>query len=234
MNIALILAGGSGVRMGMEIPKQFLTVEDKPIIVYTLECFQNHPAIDKIIVACKEGWEDILESYAKQYNITKLEKIVKGGKVGQESIKNMLDAANELHDGNDLVLIHDGIRPLVSADIISNNISCCIEKGNAITAIPCREAMLVTDEPNDVCSDKQISRDNLKRTQTPQTFRLKDALDMHKAAEEAGITETVAMCTLAVELGKKVYFTDGSEKNLKITVKDDIDIFKALLNIGCK
>ena len=231
MNIALLTAGGSGTRMGMDIPKQFLTVYDKPIIVYTLERFQKHPAIDKIIVACKEGWFDILNSYIKQYGLTKVEKVVLGGKTGQESIKNMLVAARELHNDDDIILTHDGVRPMVSADLISNCISSCKENGNGVCAIPCREAMLITENSDDKTSNKQISRDNLKRTQTPHAFRLGDALAMHEEEEKRGVTNAIALCSMAIDLGKTVYFTDGSEKNLKITTKDDIDIFKALIKL---
>ncbi len=230
MNIALITAGGCGQRMGKEIPKQFLSVEDKPIIIYTLEKFQNHPAIDKIIVACKEGWKQILESYCKQFKIDKLECIIKGGENGQESIKNLIEKAREKYDEDDIVLVHDGIRPMVSADIISDSIYVCKEKGCAIASIPCREAMLYTDDKES--SEKQIMRDLLVRTQTPQAFRLKDLYNMHIEAKQKGISNSVASCTLAVELGKKVYFSLGSEKNLKITVPDDLDIFKALLNMN--
>ena len=228
MNIALLTAGGSGTRMGTDIPKQFLTVDDKPIIVYTLEVFQNHPAIDKIIVACKDGWENILNSYAKQFNISKLVSVVKGGKNGQESIKNMLDESKKIANEDDIILVHDGNRPMVSADIISNSISICKQKGWAIAAIPCNDAILYSDDK--VESEKQISRDLVMRTQTPHTFYLKDLYNMHLEAEKKGISNSVASCTLAIELDKKVYFSLGSEKNIKITVPEDLDIFKALLN----
>lgn len=228
MNIALLTAGGSGTRMGMDIPKQFLTINDKPIIVYTMEAFENHPAIDKIIIACKEGWENILQSYAKQFNITKLASVVRGGNNGQESIKNMLDEVKRIGNNDDIVIVHDGNRPMVSADIISNSISVCQQKGCAISAIPCNEALLYTSDK--IESEKQISRDLLVRTQTPQSFYFKDLYEMHLEAKEKGIENSVASCTLAIELGRKVYFSLGSEKNIKITVLDDLDIFKALLN----
>lgn len=228
MNIALLTAGGSGTRMLQDIPKQFMTINDKPIIIYTMEIFEKHPSIDKIIVACKEGWENILESYAKQFKISKLDKVVCGGKTGHESIRKMLDYAIEKYDDNDIALVHDGNRPMLSADIISNSISICKQKGCAITAIPCNDALLYTEDK--VTSTKQISRDLLVRTQTPHTFKLKDLFDMHIEAEERGIKNSVASCTLAIELGKEIYFTPGSEKNIKITVPDDVEIFKALLN----
>ena len=228
-NIALITAGGSGTRMGMEIPKQFLTVNDKPIIVYTLERFQNHPAIDSIIVACKDGWENILSSYVKQYNLTKVSSIIKGGENGQESIKNLIFEANNLYDNDDIVLVHDGNRPMISQDIISNSISICKQKGNAIATIPCREVMLLKDEKEVGISEKEVAREKLVRTQTSHVFKLCDLYEMHKKAIENNITNTAASCSLAIQLGVKINFIEGSEKNLKITVKDDLDIFKALL-----
>ena len=141
-NIALIIAGGSGNRMHQDIPKQFLTVNEKPVIVYTLEAFQNHPEIDAIAVVCIAGWEQVLRAYAKQFNITKLKHVIPGGENGQGSIRNGVYALEKEYDAKDLVLIHDAIRPMVSAEIISDNIRVALEKGNAITVIPCAEAMM--------------------------------------------------------------------------------------------
>ena len=155
-----------------------------------------------------------------------------GGECGQESIKNMLDEAKKMFDDTDIVLVHDGNRPLVSADIISNSISICKQKGCAIAAIPCNDALLYSEDKIESC--KQISRDLVVRTQTPHTFFLKDLYDMHTEAKEKGITNSVASCTLAIELGKKVYFSQGSEINLKITVQDDLKLFKELLKKGEK
>lgn len=231
MNIALLTAGGSGTRMGIEIPKQFLTIEDKPIIVYTLERFQNHPAIDGIIIACKEGWENILNSYVKQYNITKVVSIIRGGENGQESIRNMIFEAKRLYKDDDIVLVHDGNRPMISQDIISNGISTCKQKGNAIATVPCNEVMLLKNEKQNSISEEEIAREKLVRTQTPHVFILKDLYDMHKKAIDNNIVNTAASCSLAIKLGVKINFIEGSEKNLKITLKDDLDIFKALLAV---
>ena len=229
MNIALIIAGGTGSRMHQDIPKQFLHIYDKPVIIYTLEAFQNHPNIDAIEVVCLEGWHEILQAYAKQFNITKLEGIVNGGSVGQESIRNgLLDIAKRHNNDDDIVLIHDAIRPMVSQDIISDNIQVCKKCGNATTIIPCTAAMLKTD--NEQSSSIVIPRDNLKITQTPQAFFLKEILEVHKQAVEKGIQNSVASCTLYIEMGKTIYFSMGSEKNLKLTTQDDIDIFMALLH----
>lgn len=228
MNIALIIAGGNGTRMHQDIPKQFINVNNKPIIIYTLEAFQNHPDIDAIEVVCIDGWHDILKAYAKQFNISKLTGVISGGSCGQESIKNGLLDIKEKFNQEDIILIHDAIRPLVSQEIISDNIAKCKKYGNAITAIPCAEAMLKTDDR--ICSNSQIDRNKLMRTQTPQAFVLKEILKAHEEAEKQNITNSVASCTLMVELEKTIYFSIGSEKNIKLTTPEDVEIFKALLN----
>ena len=229
MNIALIIAGGVGARMNQDIPKQFINVYDKPVIIYTLEAFQKHPNIDAIEVVCLDGWHDILRAYSKQFGITKLESIVGGGSVGQESIRNgLFDIATRHNDPDDIVLIHDAIRPMVSSDIISDNIRVCRQYGNAITVIPCTAAMLKTADG--LVSDTTIPRDNLKSTQTPQTFYLQEIVEAHKEALKRGITNSIASCTMYIELGKPVYMSIGSEKNLKLTTSEDIEIFMALLH----
>lgn len=226
-NIALLIAGGSGARMAQDIPKQFLVVNERPVIIYTLEAFQNHPDIDVIAVVCIEGWESVLWAYAKQFNITKLKYVVSGGKNGQASIRNGIYELEKYFDVDDIVLIHDAIRPMVSEEIISNCIETAKSHGCAITSIPCAEAMLQTEDG--MVSTGSYPRDNLKRTQTPQAFRLGKICDLHRKALESGITNSVASCTLMIEMGEQVYFSAGSEKNIKITTVEDLDIFKALL-----
>ncbi|MFU0799094.1 MAG: putative 2-C-methyl-D-erythritol 4-phosphate cytidylyltransferase [Xylanivirga thermophila] len=227
MNIALIIAGGSGQRMHQDIPKQFINVKDKPVIIYTLEAFQKHPDIDAIQVVCLDGWHEILIAYAKQFNITKLVSVVSGGKNGQASIKNGIFAIKEKFNNEDIVLVHDAIRPMVSSEIISDNIAKCKLYGSAIAAIPCTEAILETE--NKKTSNSIYDRDKLMRTQTPQAFPLGKLIWAHEEAMRKGITNSVASCTLFIELGEKVYFSAGSEKNIKLTTTDDIEIFKALL-----
>lgn len=229
MNIALIIAGGVGQRMGQDIPKQFINVDNIPVIVYTMAAFQKHPEIDAIEIVCVDGWHEVLYAYAKQFGISKLENVVSGGKNGQDSIRNGLyDIAKRHNNDNDLVLIHDAIRPLLSEEIISDNIRVCKEHGNAITVIPCNAAMLKTYDG--IHSETQVPRDNLKETQTPQTFFLKDIIAAHKEALEKGIVASVASCTMYIELGRKLYMCKGSEKNIKLTTVEDVEIFKALLN----
>lgn len=227
MNIAMIIAGGSGNRMHQDIPKQFLTVNEKPVIIYTLEAFQRHPAIDEIVVVCIEGWEQVLWAYVRQFNLTKVSAIVKGGDCGQNSIYRGLEEIGRNHAAEDIVLVHDAIRPMVSAEIISDCISKTVEHGSAIACIPCAEVMLVTE--NQKSSNQVFNRDHLKRTQTPQGFRAGKLRELHERALAQGITDSTASCMLAIQMGEEVHFSKGSEKNLKLTTVEDIDIFKALL-----
>lgn len=225
----MIIAGGVGERMHQDIPKQFINVHNKPIIIYTLESFQNHPSIDAIEVVCLDGWQSILWSYAKQFNITKLKNIVKGGSTGQDSIRNGLyDLYKNYNDKDDIVLIHDSIRPMVSLDIISDNIRVCREFGNATAAIPCTSVMLKTNDS--LVSESQIPRDNLKITQTPQAFFIKELIEVQEEAKNKNLQPSIASCALYVEMGRKVYLSKGSEKNIKITTPEDIDMFASLLH----
>ena len=229
MNYALIIAGGSGNRMGQDIPKQFMYVDNSPVIIHTLKAFQQHPDINGIAVVCLAGWETVLQSYANQFSIDKLKWIFPGGDNGQESIHNGIYGLREAGcQDEDLVLIHDAVRPLLSQDIISSNIAICKKYGYAITGIKCREAILESEDG--FSSTSSIPRDKLIRTQTPQTFRLGNIIAAHELAKERGITNSVASCTLMAELGDiEMHIVPGSEKNIKLTTVEDIDIFKALL-----
>ena len=189
-NIALIIAGGSGTRMHQDIPKQFITVNEKPVIVYTLEAFQNHPEIDAIAVVCIKGWKNVLWAYAKQFNIVKLKYVIPGGENGQDSIRNGVYELEKIYDAGDIVLIHDAIRPMISAEIISDCIRVTREKGCAITVIPCAEAIMQTEDG--AVSTGSYPRDKLKRAQTPQGFSIGKICNLHRQALEAGITNSVA------------------------------------------
>lgn len=194
---------------------------------FTIEAFQKHPEIDTIAVVCIDGWQSVLQAYANQFNITKLQYVITGGTNGQDSIRNGVNVLERHFTAEDIVLIHDAIRPMVSAEIISDCIRVTKEKGNAIAVIPCVEAMIQTENGEE--SVGSYPRERLKRTQTPQGFRIGDICNLHRRAIEAGITNSVASCTLKIELGEQVYFSMGSEKNIKLTTVEDIDIFKALL-----
>ncbi|MCS6103226.1 2-C-methyl-D-erythritol 4-phosphate cytidylyltransferase [Clostridium botulinum] len=229
MNIALIIAGGKGQRMKQEIPKQFLNVNDKPIIIYTLEAFQKHPNIDEIGVVCIDGWHDILKAYARQYNITKLKWVIPGGKNGQDSIRNGVHEAAKRYCDKDLLLIHDAIRPLVTEEIISDCIVQCEKYGSAIVTVPCTTAVLKNTNNEGIFSNEIIKREELAMTQTPQAFSIGKLMWAHEEALKKGITNSVASCTMMIELGEKVHFSMGAETNIKLTTQDDLKIFKAML-----
>ena len=231
MNYALIIAGGSGNRMGQDIPKQFMHVDNCPVIIHTLRAFQAHPDINGIAVVCLAGWETVLQSYANQFSIDKLKWIFPGGSNGQESIHNGIYGLKEAGcQDEDLVLIHDAVRPLLSQEIISSNIATCKKYGYAITGIKCREAILESEDG--FSTSTSIPRDKLIRTQTPQTFRLKNIIAAHELAKKRGIDNSVASCTLMAELGNiEMHIVPGSEKNIKITTVEDLEILKALMKV---
>lgn len=231
MNIALIIAGGNGKRMKQEVPKQFLNVYDKPVIIYTMEAFQKHPDIDEIVVVCIDGWHEMLKAYAKQYHIEKLKWVTMGGETGQESIYNGIREAKKHYQNEDLILVHDAIRPMVSQDIISDCIIQCKKYGSAVAAIPCTTAVLKYQKEDRNRAAEEINRRELAMTQTPQGFSLKTLLWAHEEAAKRKIKESVASCTLLMELGENVYFSLGSETNIKLTTQADLEIFKALLYV---
>ena len=231
-NIALIIAGGSGHRMGQDIPKQFIHIHDKPVIIYALEGFQRHPMIEAIEVVCIDGWHEMLWAYAKQFNITKLRWVVSGGTTGQESIRNGIYNLEGKCADDDIVIIHDGIRPLVDGTVLSDVIVKCQKYGNAVTSLPYNEQIFVVDD--DISTVKYIPRETLRRVSTPQAYRFK-IIDQgyHEAFEKKiGIYGSAYANTMMVELGQRLYFAAGSEKNIKLTTKDDLEMFKAYLKQG--
>lgn len=229
MNIAIIIASGSGQRMGQDIPKQFINVYDKPVLIYTLESFQKHPLIDAIEVVCKDGWHDIVWAYAKQFNITKLKWIVSGGETGQESIRNGVYNLENKCESNDNIIIHDGIRPLVDDAVLSDVIIKCNEYGNAVTSMPYNEQIFVIDD--EISTTRYIPRETLRRVSTPQCYKFGKLNEKYHEAFERkiGIYGSSYTNTMMVELGERLYFASGSDKNIKITTKDDLELFKAYL-----
>lgn len=227
MKVALLTAAGQGTRMGQEVPKQFLHIYDKPIIIYTLERFEKNPQIDAIALVTLPHWIDFVWSYAKQFRISKLKWVIEGGNSGQESIHNGLRVLQENCPEDTVVLIHDGNRPMVDNDIISDSLSVYKKYGSAVAAIPCTEAVFKSENGDE--SKETIPREMLFRTQTPHTYCLRKAVWGYEQAKEKGITNSTAICTIMNALGEDVYFSRGSEKNIKLTTLDDIEIFKALL-----
>ena len=230
MNIAVIIAGGSGHRMGQDIPKQFINVYDKPVLIYTLESFQRHPMIDAIEVVCLDGWIDFVWAYAKQFGISKLQWVVPGGKSGQESIRNGVFNLEGKCSENDTVIIHDGIRPIVDPDVLTDIIEKCEIYGNAVTSMPYNEQIFVIDD--EISTTQFIPRETLRRVATPQAYKF-GKLDWayHEAFEkEIGIYGSHYTNTMMVELGERLYFALGSDRNIKLTTKGDLELFKAYLN----
>ena len=231
MNIGLIIAGGKGHRMGQEIPKQFLNVYDKPVIVYTLEGFQRHAEIDAIEVVCLEGWSEMLVAYAKQFNIDKLRWVTPSGETAQESIRNWVVALRSVCGPEDIVVVHDGIRPMVEDFVLTDVLVKCREYGNAVTSLPYNEQIFVSGDGTS--TTQYIPRDTLRRVSTPQAYRF-DKLDRayHEAFEKGiGIYGSAYANTMMVDLGETLYFAAGSDKNIKLTTKDDLEIFKAYLKL---
>ncbi|OJG67166.1 2-C-methyl-D-erythritol 4-phosphate cytidylyltransferase [Enterococcus moraviensis] len=217
--------------MGQDIPKQFIMVEDKPIIIYTLESFQKHPMIDRILVVCKKGWEDTLHAYAKEYHIDKLAWIIEGGNSGQESIRNGVDFLKAHSTEDDTVVIHDGIRPLVDEIVLSDVIVKCKEFGNAVTSLPYNEQIFVKE--TEETTKQYINRETLRRVSTPQAYQFDKLVWAYEKAfrEGIGISESSYTNTMMVDLGETLYFAVGSDKNIKLTTQDDLQLFKGYLRM---
>ena len=231
MTIALIIAGGVGARMGADIPKQFVQVNGKPVLFYTLEAFERHPMVDAIELVCIEGWEDSVWAWARKYGISKLKWLVKGGATGQESIRNGVFGLEGKCAADDIVIIHDGIRPLVEPEVLDDVIAKAKAFGTGVTSMPYNEQIFLVDEKDPMITRKYIPRETLRRVATPQAYRF-DLLDQayHEAFEKKiGIYGSSYTNTMMTELGHELHFAAGSDKNLKLTTPGDLEIFKAYL-----
>ena len=231
MNAALIFAGGTGSRMKVkDKPKQFLEMNGKPIIVHTIEHFDEHPDIDLIVVVCLEGWIDFLWKKLEKFNIKKVVKVVSGGASGQESIRSGLFAIRDYVEGKDdntIVLIHDGVRPLIDEKLISDNIECVKKNGNAITVVPAIETIIETDDAGDI--SKVADRTHCKMARAPQSFYLKDILNAHYRAIEDDQLEMIDSAMLMQHYGAVLHTVVGPVENIKITTPMDYHIFRALV-----
>lgn len=233
MNVGVIIAGGSGSRMGQDIPKQFINVYDKPVIIYTLESFQRHPLIDAIEVVCLSGWESVLAAYAKQFEITKLKWIIPGGETGQESIRNGVFNLEDKCKEGDIAIIHDGVRPLVDDAVLTDVIRTAQKYGNGVTSMPYNEQIFVVSKEDPSTTTQYIPRETLRRVSTPQAYEYAD-LDAkyHEAFEKKiGIYGSSYTNTMMVELGETLHFATGSDRNIKLTTKDNLEMFKAYLKV---
>lgn len=231
MNVAIVIAGGVGSRMGQEIPKQFIHIDDKPVIIYTLKAFQVHPQIDAIEVVCIDGWQDVLKAYARQFGITKLKWVTTGGETGQESIRNgVFNLESELSDA-DIAVIHDGVRPMLESEVLTDVIRVAQKYGNAVSALPYNEQIFLADQDDPSTTKKFIPRETLRRVSTPQAYRYGKLLESYKRAfaEKIGIYGSSYTNTMMVELGEILHFSAGSDKNLKLTNPENLDTFRAYL-----
>lgn len=229
MNVAIIIAGGVGSRMGQEIPKQFINVGEKPVIVYTLEAFQEHPLVDAIEVVCLAGWEQVLRAYARQYKIDKLKWVVKGGASGQESIRNGVYNFEGVLAEDDICIVHDGVRPMLDPEVITDVVCVAKERGNAVTSMPYNEQIFLVDKKDSTTTTQYIPRETLRRVSTPQAYRF-GLLDSkyHEAFEKGvGIDGSNYTNTMMVQLGVRLNFAAGSDRNIKLTTPENLEFFRA-------
>lgn len=234
MNIAIIIAGGIGKRMGENIPKQFIEINNKPVFIYTLETFEKHPMIDAIELVCIDGWQEKAMEYIKKFNITKLKWLVTGGKTGQESIRNGVFNLEKRCNNDDNIIIHDGVRPLLDEDVLTDVIEKCEKYGNGVSSMPYNEQIFLID--NEETTSQYIPREKLRRVVTPQAYKFQKLDWAYQEAfdKKIGIYGSSYTNTMMVELGEKLYFAKGSEKNIKLTTKDNLEIFRSYLNLENK
>ena len=230
MNIAVIFAGGTGKRMNTKSkPKQFLEMHGKPVLIYTLENFENHPMIDHIILVCLEEWIDYAASLLKKFGITKVVQIVPGGSTGQESIYHGIKAAEELYGGNHTVLIHDGVRPLINGDTITRCISSVKENGNGITVSPAIETIFLKDEQNNRVG-QIFDRSRCEMAKAPQCFKLQEIYEAHENARAEGINDFIDSASLMQYYGHELVTVEGPAENIKITTPSDFYVFRAIMD----
>lgn len=229
MNIAVIFAGGSGKRMNtVSRPKQFLELNGKPVIIYTLELFDNHPDIDGIVVVCIESWITFLKKQLKKFEITKVVGLVPGGDTGQDSIYNGLVEAKKYYGDDSVLLIHDGVRPLITEQTITDCIRVVKEKGNCITCIPATETFVVTNKDGSLSIP---SRNNSLIARAPQCFHLGDIMEAHKKARTEGRHDFIDSCSMMSYYGHHMNTIIGPMENIKITTPTDFFIFRAMVEV---
>lgn len=230
MNIAIIFAGGVGKRMNSKVkPKQFITIQGKPIIIQTLEKFDKHKDIDAIVVACVSDWIDYLKELIAQYHINKVRKIVPGGKTGQLSIYQGLKAAKEIaQTEKSIVLVHDGVRPMITEKLISDNICMVKERGSAITCVKVNETVLEVKDDSEIIDIP--TRENSRLARAPQSFWLDDILKAHEKAISEEKYDFIDSCSMMRYYGNDLYLIEGPRDNIKITTPEDFYIMRALLD----
>ena len=229
-HVAIILAGGVGSRMGADIPKQFLEVNGRPVIVHTIMNFQKHPEISGIVVVCIDEWMDYLNDIVEKYQLTKVEGVVAGGATVHDSTRNGLySLKNKISDG-DYVIIHDSARPVLPAKAIDEMITVAHEHGNASLAIPCHETVIYTDDQKS--GVEQLDRSKLMRVQTPQAYEYGFIRRLYERSDEDGIHDIIYADLVAIHYGERVYFSKGFTNNVKITKREDIALVESLMGFS--
>ena len=228
MNVAIILAGGKGVRMGLNIPKQFAKVLGKPIIAYTLDIFQQHGEIDAIEIVCVKGYIDTLWDICKKFNLTKVRWIVEGGADYQGSVHNGVKALADICGDDDIVTIHTGVAPFLDPELITDNLRVCREKGNAITSYPLYSLAGKRNDCHPEMTNEWVDRDSIVCLKNPHSFRYKEIKSLYEEAVKSGLLEKVKpyTTTLMFHMGRPIYLSAGSQTNIKITKKEDINLFE--------
>ena len=228
MNIALVLAAGTGERMNNNTPKQFMMVNDKPLFIYSVEAFQNNESVNAIVIATNEQYIEQVTQWCKKYNITKLKAVIKGGSTRQESVYNGLKEIEKIIESpKDVVLIHDSARPLVSQRIIEDNIKACAQFGAVDTVIKASDTIIRSN--NEQTIGEILNRQELYQTQTPQTFRFDLIKEAHEIALKENVPNVTDDCRLVMNFGHDVNFVDGDKMNFKVTTPEDLEILKAIL-----
>ena len=229
MNIAIIFAGGSGVRMGSGIPKQFLEINGKPVIIHTLQLFQYHGEIDKIYISMLDEYIGYMQELVDEYRLGKVVCIIPGGDTAQDSIYNALKKAASENPEDSIVLLHDGVRPFVSYEVISNNIQGVKENGNAITCTACYETILLSHDG--VSVESVPYRKDTFAAQAPQSFYLKDIIAAHDVVRKRPerYENMVDACTIIRSQGMTAHMVPGNPGNIKVTTPEDVYMFRALL-----
>ena len=229
MNIAIIFAGGLGTRLGAELPKQFIDVEGKPLIIHTLELFEEHPLIDRIYIGITEGFEEKMKGLAEKYGISKTVDVITGGDSAMDTIYRLLKRAEQDCDGDSIVLLHDGVRPYITPELITKHIDTVKEKGNAITSTGSIETVVVSKNGETI--EYVPYRKETYSVQAPQSFYLKDIIDAHEEIRKRpeGYENMIDACTIMKTLGREVYMVEGNRGNIKVTTPVDVYMLEALL-----
>lgn len=228
-NYVILLAGGVGKRMGADIPKQFLMVKGKPIIVHTIERFQENSQIDKIVVVCVKEWKDYVEGLVKEYELTKVIWITEGGSTGHDSIRNGVFFLKDKIQPEDFVIVHDAVRPILPQKAIDEVIRVAHEKGNASSSIVCHPPIVYTEDM--VSGVKDIDREHVMLTASPQVYNYELVLKYYEKAERENEHNFTFTSSLLIHYGERVYFAKGTTNNIKITKKEDLALFEALLSV---